>query len=179
MSGSTFETLLAPSLDLMEMKQMGNMKTRRVQVNPESGTSFALSGTSTQDVFFSFPSGGKHTFINGANSYLTFDITMACSTAGVNFGPCSGDFNAVVRTLETTNQGTTIEQIDRYNVLSSMFSDLTNEYRSMNMLNILQGGVTSTKVGAIYTSAMPYCRPVLPIYSAFLWCVMLSIFASD
>ena len=178
MSGNTFETLMAPSLDLMSMKQLGNIKTRRVQVNPESGSSFSLTSTATQDVFFSLPSGGsKYTMINGANSYLTFDILMsnAGGTGVTLIGPCSGDFNAVIRGLETTVMGTTVEQIDRYNVMSSIFTDFTPAGRSTTMNSVLQGGGAS-KLGAVYAVAGAYARPALPIYSAF-YGVLASQFA--
>ena len=178
MSGSTFETLMAPSLDLMSMKQLGNIKTRRVQVNPESGSSFALSGTSTQDVFFSLPSGGsKYEMVNGANSYLTFDILMtsASGTSTTLIGPCSGDFNAVVRGLETTVMGTTVEQIDRYNLLSSIFQDFIPAGKVNTMNSILSGG-GSSKAGYTFAVASAYARPALPIYSAF-YGVLASQFA--
>lgn len=166
---ATFETLLSPSLDLSEMKQLGISSTRRVQVNTESGTSYTLSGTSTQDIFFSLPAGAKNEMINGANSYIVFDVEFVCgATQMVGFS--NGDANSVFRSLETTNNGTVVEQIDRYNVLSSIFADFTSVSKARNMNSILQGGVeqssTSSKQPRLFANE-GYTRVALPIYSAF------------
>jgi hypothetical protein len=166
---ATFETLLSPSLDLSEMKQLGITSTRRVQVNTESGTSYTLSGTSTQDIFFSLPAGAKNEMINGANSYIVFDVNFVCE-ADKMVGFCNGDANSVFRSLETTNNGTVVEQVDRYNVLSNIFSDFTSVSKARNMNSILQGGVeqsaSSSKQPRLFANG-GYTRVALPIYSAF------------
>lgn len=164
---STFETLLHPAMDLTEMRQLGNIKTRRVQVIPESGTSYTLSGTATQDVFFSLPAGSKYDMINGMNSYVVFDLvpTITGGSSPV-VGFCNGDANSVIRLLEVTNQGVTIEQIDRYNVLSAVFSDFVSQNKSANLLSILQGGCDTGK-SFVSVSSGGYYRVAVPIYSAF------------
>jgi hypothetical protein len=167
---ATFETLLHPSMDLTAMKQLGQVKTRRVQVNPESGTTFSLTGTATQDVFFSLPAGSKYTMINGANSYMCFDLTQS-NSANTTLAFSNGDANSVFRSLETTNQGTTVEQIDRYNVMANVFSDLTSLGKSLTMDSILQGGCSAVKQGTLRSgtgaSTAYYYRICVPIYSAF------------
>jgi hypothetical protein len=164
---ATFETLLSPSLDLSEMKQLGITSTRRVQVNTESGTSYALSGTATQDIFFSLPAGAKNEMINGANSYITFDVDFV-STGQVGFS--NGDANAVFRSLETINNGTVVEQIDRYNVLSACFADFQSVSKARNLNSIIQGGAlqsaSSSKQPVEFANG-GYTRVALPIYSAF------------
>jgi len=167
---ATFETLLHPSMDLTALKQLGQVKTRRVQVNPESGTTFDLTGTATQDVFFSLPAGSKYTMVNGANSYMCFDITTS-NSANTTIGFSNGDANSVFRSLETTNQGTTIEQIDRYNVMANVFSDMTSLGKSIQLDSVLQGGCSLVKTprfnsGTIASTAF-YYRICVPIYSAF------------
>jgi hypothetical protein len=157
-------------MDLTALKQLGQVKTRRVQVNPESGTTFALSGTQTQDVFFSLPAGSKYTMINGANSYMSFDIEPL-NSAPNTMAFSNGDANSVFRSLETTNQGTTIEQIDRYNVMSAVFSDMVSAGKSLTLNTVLQGGCESVKLGALKSgtagSTAYYYRITVPIYSAF------------
>ena len=166
---ATFETVLHPAMDLTSMRQLGNVRTRRTQVNPESGTSFALSGTSVQDVFFSLPSGGSSTMINGMNSYLTYDIVFDCGAAE-QVGFSNADANSVIRSLETTVSGTTVEQIERYNVLSACFSDFKDVSKARNLDSILMGGAlqsaSSSKQPREFADS-GFCRVAVPIYSAF------------
>jgi len=164
---ATFETLLHPSMDLTAMKQLGQVKTRRVQVNPESGTTFTLSGSSIQDVFFSLPAGSKYTMINGANSYVTFDCVVTNTDNTKDIGFSNGDANSVFRSLETTNQGTTIEQIDRYNVMSAVFSDFVSLGKGGSLNSILQGGLLGGVKVCRKEAHNGYFRVAVPIYSAF------------
>jgi hypothetical protein len=166
---STFETVLHPAMDLTSMRQLGNVRTRTVQVNPESGTTFTLSGTQNQDIFFSLPQGGSSTMINGMNSYLCYDIVFDCGAAEY-VGFSNGDANSVVRSLETTVSGTTVEQIERYNVLSAIFSDFKSVDKARNLDSILQGGTlqsaSSSKQPREFAD-QAYTRVAVPIYSAF------------
>jgi len=166
---ATFETVLHPAMDLASMRQLGNVRTRRVQVNPESGTTFALSGTQNQEVFFSLPAGGSSTMINGMNSYLTYDIVFDCGAAET-VGFSNADANSVIRSLETTVSGTTVEQIERYNVLSACFSDFKDVSKARNLDSIMMGGAlqsaSSSKQPREFADG-GYCRVAVPIYSAF------------
>lgn len=167
---STFETVLHPAMDLTSMRQLGNVRTRRVQVNPESGTTFALTGNNIQDVFFSLPAGGSSTMINGMNSYLTYDIEFSVTGGGASVGFSNADANAVVRSLETTVSSTTVEQIERYNVLSACFNDFKDVSKARNLDSILMGGAgqttTSSKQPRQFLNG-GYLRVAVPIYSAF------------
>ena len=166
---STFETILHPAMDLTSMRQLGNVKTRLVQVNPESGSSFALSGTGIQDVFFSLPSGGSSTMINGMNSYLCYDIVFDCG-ASEYVGFSNADANSVIRSLEVTNSGQTIENLERYNVLSAIMSDFKDVSKARNLDSILMGGAlqsaSSSKQPREFADG-GFCRVAVPIYSAF------------
>lgn len=166
---ATFETVLHPAMDLTSMRQLGNVRTRRVQVNPESGTTFALTGTQNQEVFFSLPAGGSSTMINGMNSYLTYDIVFDCGASEL-VGFSNADANSVIRSLETTVSGTTVEQIERYNVLSACFSDFKDVSKARNLDSIMMGGAlqsaTSSKQPREFADS-GYCRVAVPIYSAF------------
>lgn len=166
---STFETILHPAMDLTSMRQLGNVKTRLVQVNPESGTTFTLSGTGIQDVFFSLPSGGSSTMINGMNSYLCYDIVFDCGAAEL-VGFSNADGNSVIRSLEVTNSGQTIENLERYNVLSAVLSDFKDVNKARNLDSILMGGAlqsaSSSKQPREFADG-GFCRVALPVYSAF------------
>jgi len=166
---STFETILHPAMDLTSMRQLGNVKTRLVQVNPESGTTFSLSGTGVQDIFFSLPSGGSSVLINGMNSYLCYDIVFDCGASEV-VGFSNADGNSVVRSLEISNSGQTIEQIERYNVLSAVMSDFKDVNKARNLDSILMGGALQTSSSSKQPREFAdqgFCRVALPIYSAF------------
>lgn len=167
---ATFETVLHPAMDLTSMRQLGNVRTRRVQVNPESGTSFTINGTQNQEVFFSLPAGGSSTMINGMNSYLTYDIVFTNAAVGAMIGFSGADANAVIRSLETTVSGTTVEQIERYNVLSACFSDFKDVSKARNLDSIMMGGAeqsaTSSKQPRLFATG-GYLRVAVPIYSAF------------
>lgn len=167
---STFETVLHPAMDLTSMRQLGNVRTRRVQVNPESGTSFTINGSQSQDVFFSLPAGGSSTMINGMNSYLVYDIVFTNAEVGAMIGFSGADANAVIRSLETTVSGTTVEQIERYNVLSACFSDFKDVSKARNLDSIMMGGAeqsaTSSKQPRLFATG-GYLRVAVPIYSAF------------
>ena len=72
---------ITPMMDLSAYRSMGSARTRRVTVLPEN-TSSVTGSTSTSDVQFALPS-GRYSMINGQNSYLSFDYTVAgTSTIG-------------------------------------------------------------------------------------------------
>ena len=165
---STFETILHPAMDLSYMRQLGNTRTRLVQVNPESGSTFTLSGTGIQDIFFSLPSGGgSATMCNGMNSYLCFDIAFV-STGSVGFS--NADANSIIRSLEITSNGKTIEQLESYNVMSNIFSDFKSVDKARNLDSIMMGGTiqsaSSSKQPREFANGGKL-RVAVPIYSSF------------
>ena len=170
---SVFETILHPAMDLSYMRQLGNTRTRLVQVNPESGSSFTLSGTGIQDIFFSLPSGGGGsggvgaTMVNGMNSYLCFDIAFV-STGSVGFS--NADANSIIRSMEVTCNGVTIESLESYNVMSNIFSDFKSVSKARNLDSIMMGGAiqsaSSSKQPREFANGGKL-RVAVPIYSSF------------
>ena len=167
---STFTTLLSPAMSLDQQKQMSVQSTRRVSVIPESGASYTLTGTGFQDIFFSLPSGNKYEMINGMNSYLMFDL-VPTNTGGTTVGFCNGDASSIIRLLETTQNGLVVEQIDRYNVMSNVFSDFQDLTKTTTLSTILEGGAASLKLGVAQASATGFFKCCVKLYSGVYGCL--------
>jgi len=167
---STFTTLLSPAMSLDQQKQMSVQSTRRVAVIPESGASYSLTGTGFQDIFFSLPSGNKYEMVNGANSYLMFDL-VPTNTGGTTAAFCGGDASSIIRLLEVTQNGLVTEQLDRYNVMSGVFQDFLDVSQTTSLSQILGGGCSAAKVGVTQASGTGFFKCCVKIYSTTYGCL--------
>lgn len=165
-------TALTPMMDLSAYKAIGASKSRRVTVQADNVQTFQ-STASLQDVFFSIPS-SRNSMINGAGSYLSFDVTVnATFTTDPVITLSNGSGCAFIRGLETIIQNQSVEVVDRYNVFGAVQDDLVSAGRSLTVGSIVNGTSTSIKTGVKLNSATTatdgaVIRVCLPVYSGVL-----------
>jgi len=139
------EMAITSQLDLTSFKAMGAAKSRRVTVNPENFSGVLSSTASTQDIYFTLPS-GKYSFINGQNSYICFEArarwTSTSATAAV-IGCCNASASSFFRSMEVQLQSQSVELIDKYNVFAALVEDFQPIGRSGTIMNILSGGANA------------------------------------
>lgn len=136
------EMAITSQLDLTNFKAMGAAKSRRVTVNPENFSGVVASTTSTQDIYFTLPS-GRYSFINGQNSYICFEIRAKWSNTGATaatIGFDNGSASSLFRTMEVQLQSQSVELIDKYNVFAALVEDFQPIGRSGTIMNIMSGG---------------------------------------
>ena len=117
-------TAISPPMDITDYKSISSVKVSRVSVQPENKTELLLSGSNTSDVYFSIPS-RPNSFLNGANSYLSFTYTLegTTPTAGSAIQIANGTGSSFIRSLETIAGATSLELINDYNVLGCLVDD--------------------------------------------------------
>lgn len=136
------EMAITSQLDLTNFKAMGAAKSRRVTVNPENFSGVVASTTSTQDIYFTLPS-GRYSFINGQNSYICFELWCKwtnATTAATAIGFDNGSASSLFRTMEVQLQSQSVELIDKYNVFAALVEDFQPIGRSGTIMNIMSGG---------------------------------------
>jgi hypothetical protein len=145
------EMAITSQLDLTNFKAMGAAKSRRVTVNPENFSGIVSSTTSTQDIYFTLPS-GRYSFINGQNSYISFELrckwTNTDGTATA-IGFDNGSASSLFRTMEVQLQSQSVELLDKYNVFAALVEDFQPLDRSGTIMNIMSGGGSATAAGSV------------------------------
>ena len=132
-------TAISRPMDSTDYGAISNIVVSRVSVQPENKTEISLTGGNTSDLYFSIPS-KSNSFINGANSYLTFTYTLegTTATAAVTGAISNGSAGSFIRNLETIASSTSLELINSYNVLYALQDDMMSLGRSTTIGSILE-----------------------------------------
>ena len=164
------QSLVSLSKDLRYdlMKQLSaSAYARRVVIDSENGPSFTLQGSNTQDIFFSVDS-SANSYINSHQSYFMADIYAG----GTGDQRLSGGLgSAVIRTLQCECQGQILEDIQRYNVLSSMLYDVSVSENNRNQIqSVLQHSseVTARQGLVLPTTQSTASKVCFPLISAIV-----------
>lgn len=166
-------TAISSPMDSTDYGAISNITVSRVSVQPENKTEISLTGGNTSDLYFSIPS-KPNSFINGANSYLTFTYTLAGTTptTAVTGSISNGSAGSFIKNLETIASSTSVELINNYNVLYALQDDMMSLGRSTTIGSILEDKhLTDAKTGfardvatagsAGFTQKRRICEPLM------------------
>jgi hypothetical protein len=166
-------TAISGPMDSTEYGNISNITVSRVSVQPENKTEISLTSGNTSDLYFSIPS-KPNSFINGANSYLTFTYTLEGSTptTAVTGAISNGSAGSFIRNLETIAGSTSLELINSYNVLYALQDDMMSLSRSNTLGSILEDKHLSdpkagfdreidTTASDGYTQKRRICQPLM------------------
>ena len=155
------DTAISPHLDVSAFKAMGSAKSRRVTVNPEN-LSEHTGTSSTRDCYFALPSANQG-MINGQNSSLQMDVTIADQISGL----CNSSASSLIDSMELIIGNQSVELLQNYATFAGIVEDHQSSTRATKSHAILNGGSDSLKKGAELAVA-GVVRVNIPIYSAVI-----------